>query len=97
MYWFRQKFGRLWPLILIVLMITVFFIVTTREENLNVYSGGTSSYTVEQETNSEKNIITKTYKHSEINFSIQIPDGWTYITKDGYDTYVHGASASSIG
>ena len=87
---------RFWPFVLIGAMITLFVLFATRQSNLDVYTGGQSTYTVETETETEKKVITNTYMNSEINLSMQIPDGWTHVTKDGYDTYVHNASASSV-
>ena len=87
---------RFWPFVLIGAMITLFVLFATRQSNLDVYTGGQSTYTVETETETEKKVITNTYMNSEINLSMQIPDGWTHVTKDGYDTYIHNASASSV-
>ena len=87
---------RFWPFVLIGAMITLFVLFATRQSNLDVYTGGQSTYTVETETETEKKVITNTYMNSEINLSMQIPDGWTHVTKEGYDTSVHNASASSV-
>ena len=96
MYWLRSKFGRFWPLILIAAMLTVFIVFATKQDNLNVYNGGNSTYTVESESETEKEVVSNTYMNKDIDLSMQIPDGWQHVTKDGYDTYVHSASASSI-
>ena len=96
MYWLRSKFGRFWPLILIAAMLFVFIVFATKQDNLNVYNGGNSTYTVESESETEKEVVSNTYMNKDIDLSMQIPDGWQHVTKDGYDTYVHSASASSI-
>ena len=96
MNWLKSKFGRFWPLALIAGMFIIFIIFATKQETLDVYRGGNASYTVETESETEKNIVSNTYLNNDINLSMQIPDGWQHITKDGYDTYVHSASASSI-
>ena len=79
-------------------MLFVFMTFATKQDNLNVYQNkdGNSSYTVESESETEKKVVSNTYMNTDINFSMQIPDGWKHITKDGYDTFVHSASASSI-
>lgn len=98
MSWLRSKFGRFWPLFLIEVMLFVFMTFATKQDNLNVYQNkdGNSSYTVESESETEKKVVSNTYMNTDINLSMQIPDGWKHITKDGYDTFVHSASASSI-
>ena len=77
-------------------MLTVFIVFATKQDNLNVYNGGNSTYTVESESETEKKVVSNTYMNKDIDLSMQIPDGWQHVTKDGYDTYVHSASASSI-
>ena len=96
MNWLRRTFGRFWPIFLIGGMLAVFLIFATKQENLDVYNGGNSTYTVETESESEKKIVSNTYLNNTIALSMQIPDGWQHVTKDGYDTYIHSASASSI-
>lgn len=96
MYFIRKIIGRFWPLFILTCMLFVFLSVATKEDNLNVYNGNHSEYTVEPETETEKKIITNTYMNAEIDLSMQIPDGWQHIIKDGFDTYVHSPSASSV-
>lgn len=57
---------RFWPFVLIGAMITLFVLFATRQSNLDVYTGGQSTYTVETETETEKKVITNTYMNSEI-------------------------------
>lgn len=96
MNWLLSKVGRFWPFILIGSMLILFLVSATKQENLDVYTGGNSTYTVESESETNKKVISNTYMNSLINLSMQIPDSWQHIIKDGYDTYVHSASASSI-
>ena len=96
MNWLKSKFGKLWPLVLIAAMFILFLVFATKQENLDVYKSGNSTYTIETESESKKNIVSNTYLNNTVDLSMQIPDGWQHITKDGYDTYVHSASASSI-
>ena len=96
MNWLLSKVGRFWPFILIGSMLILFLVSATKQENLDVYTGGNSTYTVESESETNKKVISNTYMNSLINLSMQIPDSWQHITKDGYDTYIHSASASSI-
>lgn len=96
MNWIFNRFGKLWPIMIIGAMIFAFIISATKQDNLDVYTNGSSTYTVEEEEDEKEDLVTNTYMNSTIDLSMQIPDGWQHITKDGYDTYVHSASASSI-
>lgn len=96
MYWLRKTFGRFWPLFVAGAMLLVFMVIATKQDNLNVYSGGKSTYTVESESETEKAPVTNTYMSTEVGLSMQIPDGWEHVTKDGFDTFIHSASASSV-
>ena len=96
MYNLKNFIIRFWPLLLLIGMLSVFLSAATKKDSLNVYKGKSSEYTVTPETETEQKVITNTYMNSKINLSMQIPDGWQHIIKDGYDTYVHSPSASSV-
>lgn len=83
-------------IIAIAVMIILFLSSATSQEQLDAYTTGESVYTVEQETEAPKTLDTFTYQNKTVNLTMEIPDGWTYVLKDGFDTYVHSASASSI-
>ena len=83
-------------MILIAAMLFVFIVFATKQDNLNVYNGGNSTYTVESESETEKEVVSNTYMNKDIDLSMLIPDGWQHVTKYGYVTYVQSASASSI-
>lgn len=93
----RRIFGKFWPLITIGILIILFLgnAMNKNNETLNVYNGGNSTYTVPQETE-KKTVPSFLYAREDINFQMQIPEGWQEVTKDGYDTFIHSASASSI-
>ncbi len=68
----------------------------TNTKTLEVYS---ESNRVEEEEIAETvdtDIETEIYTDSENNLSIAIPVGWQQVTKDGYPTFVHSESASSL-
>ena len=83
MNWLKSKFGKLWPLVLIAAMFILFLVFATKQENLDVYKSGNSTYTIETESESKKNIVSNTYLNNTVDLSMQIPDGWQHITKDG--------------
>lgn len=96
--WLYRTFGRFWYIFVVAIMVVGFLIIATSKKELKVYDSekGKSTYTIEQETETEKVIVSDTYFNNEINFVMQIPEGWEHVIKDGYDTFVHAASASSI-
>lgn len=77
-------------------MLTIFLTIATSKKNLDVYTKEDSTYTLESESETEEKIETELYQNQEIAFTMEIPAGWNYVKKDGYDTYVHSASASSM-
>lgn len=92
----KRIFGRYWYFWVALVMIIIFIGNASTKDTLNVYSDGDASYTVEMETEKEKTVPSFSYTNGTINLQLQIPEGWQRITKDGYDTFVHSASASSI-
>ncbi len=96
MSFFRRTLGKFWILILIGVMLTVFLTIATSKKNLDVYTKKDSTYTMESEVETEEDIETELYQNQEAAFTMEVPTGWNYVKKDGYDTYVHSASATSI-
>ncbi len=93
----RKIFGRFWPLITIGILLVLFLgnAMNKDNETLNVYKGGNSTYTVPKETEA-KSVPSFLYTRDDISLQMLIPEGWQKVTKDGYDTFIHSASASSI-
>lgn len=95
---FRRLFGRFWPLFAIGIMLTLFLGTALNRDTLNVYTGTgqTPQYTVEGTTEGSADVPSFLYENSEVSARLRIPEGWQHVVKDGYDTFVHSASASSV-
>jgi len=98
MKWLLKTFGRFWYLYLIGIMAAGFLFIALGKKQLNVYRPGIdgSDYTVITEKQTEKNVPMEAYKCDGINMVMQVPQGWERVTKDGFDTFVHSASATSL-
>lgn len=92
----RRVFGRFWYLFAIAIMLAVFMTVATNKDGLDLYTNGPSTYTVEPESESEKQVNSVTYRNKEVEMTLSVPEGWDYVLKDGFDTFIHSESASSI-
>lgn len=93
---FRNFFGKYWFLAAAFLMVTVFMTIVTGKKDLTVYTGGDSQIVVQKETEAPKPFRSFSYVNNDSGLSMQVPEGWTYVKKDGFDTFVHSASASSL-
>ena len=87
----RRIFGKFWYLFVVGIMLAIFLTVITKQDDLSVYTGNNSRYTIEPETEIEKNFDSQAYINNVIGLSMRIPADWTYIVKDGFDTFVHSA------
>lgn len=96
MSFIKNLLSRYWFIVVAIILLLLFLVNATKQENLDVYNKEDYTYTVESETEEEKDVKTFTYMNEKLNLSIEIPDGWEKVTKDGFDTYIHKASASSI-
>lgn len=88
------------PVVLIILFIIIgsalFTIISSRKQKkLDVYTNSDVVPT-EEATTEEKVIESFTYEDESSHFKIDIPEGWEKVTKDGYTTYIHTPSASSV-
>ena len=94
--WLYKTFGKRWYIWVVIVIVVSFLISASGKKRLTVFDPekGDSEYTVEKQT--EKPIVSFTYLNDKINLSLEIPEGWERIVKDGYDTFVHAASASSV-
>lgn len=83
--------------IVAVMVLSVIFALVSQssQKKLSVY---TESDKVEEETPKEEelDIILSQYTDEKNSFSIGVPDDWQQVTKNGYPTFVHSASSSSI-
>ena len=90
-----------WMLIIgiIVILSALFTIISKKnQQDLNAYtkSDKVSQETKNNEDKEELNIDMSVYTDNKIGFSINVPSDWTQVTKDGYPTFIHSASASSL-
>ena len=91
------------PIILILGIIVILSILFTMfsqksQDKLQVYtkSDKVESKDDSQEEEKELDIDTDIYTDNEHHFSLSIPTDWEQVTKNGYPTFVHPASASSL-
>lgn len=96
MYQLRRILGKFWILIVIGIMLTIFLTIATSKKELDVYTKENATYTQESESEEKEDIKTVQYQNKDISFTMAVPEDWNYVLKDGYDTYVHNASASSV-
>lgn len=87
------------PLILlggIIIMLSIIFTMCSqkKQDKLKVYEGDIVS--TQEITTESLNIDTFTYENLEAGFQMEIPAEWNKVVKDGYDTYIHIPSSSSI-
>ena len=94
----KNKNDNPWILLVgvIIILSALFTIVNQRKQNtLEVYND--SDVLTTEEVNTKKTVIdTITYENTEYGFKVSIPKEWDKVIKDGYDTYIHPASATSI-
>lgn len=80
----------------IIMLSALFTIINQRKQNtLEVYDES-DMITTEEVSTEETVIDTITYENTEYGFKVSIPKEWDKVVKDGYDTYIHQASATSI-
>ena len=99
MYRLRQIFGRFWFLIVAGVMLAIFLTIATGNKTLDVYTGldrDDSGRVIEQEEETEKPFDSQAYVNPTVGLALQIPTGWTYVKKSGFDTFVHSATGSSV-
>lgn len=91
--YYLRKF---WYLVALVFMAIIFTIFAKKQDLLNAYTGGSSTYTVEETNETETEVAMEGFSYDGLALTIKIPEGWGHVTKDGYDTFIHTPSASSI-
>lgn len=96
---FETLVKKYWFFVVVPVMLVVFFIFMRSGRHLTVYvpDGSNSEYTIpEQEEETEKSYGATMWKSDKIPLEMPVPKGWSRVTKDGYDTFIHAASSSSI-
>ena len=88
--------GKYWYIVVLAVFVAIFVLNASKKDVLPAYNSdtGRSEYTVPEQK--EENVKTFTYSSDRLPVKMEIPMGWEKITKDGYDTFVHSPSASSI-
>ena len=82
-------------LFIVILIFTGLYFIINQQTPLPGYVGDTSSITSTLE-NEDTIGEMETYQDPDTGFSISIPIDWQQVTMDGYQTFIHSASASSI-
>ena len=95
--------GKVNPLVLIfgiiILGSLMFTIISQKKQNseLKVYQEEDNVENLETPTEETIDIESFTIADDEAGFSINIPEGWQKIKKNGYDNYIHSPSVTSVG
>ena len=81
-------------MVVVIVLLSLVIVYMQGDSNLSSYEGNeiTSATT---ESTTEKVDLT-TYLNDEKMYSIGIPPEWTKVIKDGFDTYIHSPSATSV-
>ncbi len=91
------------PLILIFGVIILaslgFTIINQNKQNkeIKVYTNPDNIQQIDQHSNTDAKIETYLVPYDDYKFSIEIPNEWSKVVKDGYDNYIHSPSATSVG
>lgn len=85
----------------IVIGFVIFSLITIfkkENNNLDVYNKSQRMDVDNKNGKKEKkdDIECTSYSDDKLNFVVEIPVGWEKVTKDGFDTFVHAPSSSSI-
>lgn len=83
-------------IVILSMMFTIFS--QKSQDKLAVYTESDKVETKDTTDDSanELDVDTEIYTDNEHHFSLSIPTDWEQVTKDGYTTFVHSASASSL-
>ena len=95
------KSGDIWIFgIVAVLLLSILFAFTSNRQasdTLDVYTGEETMQNTYVEPDQKKpDIDTVIYVDNANNFSLNIPAEWTEVTQDGFETFIHQASGSSV-
>lgn len=94
MYQFKGKWGYVGALAIIAVAISLLMVYCGSNSQLEAYQGEETITTEPAVT--EKKIPLTTYSVDNLGLSYGIPEDWTHVIKDGFDTYIHAPSTSSI-
>ena len=88
--WFKILGG------ILVLSFIFTIVAQQQQKKLDVYSE-TDKVEKKQDVEEEApEIATYIHTDAENHYSIEIPEEWERVTQDGYDTFIHSASGSSV-
>lgn len=82
--------------VMIVAGIFTFFSQKSLDDTLDVYSQSDKVENKVTESDESPDIILTAYTDEKNGYSIGIPEGWQKVIKNGYTTFVHSPSASSL-
>lgn len=84
-----------WLIIIAVAVIISIIIITNKQNTpLPGYDGTTDVIPVPEETTEYVESFVHTDKKTGL--SLMVPEGWQYVLKSGFDTYVHSPSATAV-
>ncbi len=69
--------------------------INKQKNTLQVYDGNDKINNIDS-TEEELNIVTNTYVDDDNLFSLQIPDGWERVVRNGHTEFIHTPSATSV-
>lgn len=83
-------------LISIAFIVLIFFaaVYTDAHRELPAYNSKNDIYI--EETTKKTTIDSYTINNPDLNFSLEIPENWVKVNRDGYDSYIHAPSASAV-
>lgn len=87
---------KFWFILVLVIMAVIFTIYAKKKDLLNAYTGGDAEYTMIESEETETELPMEEFTYEGLALTMKIPEGWERVTKDGYDTFIHTPSATSI-
>lgn len=80
-----------------IVMFALFINAFKQEPPLPAYIEESSEISsLEETTKNKPDVEMKTIINKELQYRLEIPKDWTYVLKNGYDTYIHSPSSTSV-
>lgn len=93
----RQIIKKYWYIIVVLIMCITFIRYVKSNEKLNIYKGEGSNYTLQEDmTETETEYEGYSYSSDKLTLTMEVPEGWNKTIKNGFDTFIHRESATSI-
>ena len=96
--YYTSKEKRILTVIIVVMLLAgVFTFISQKNlDKLSVYNESDKVEEQEVQKDQGKDIDMSIYTDERNGFSLSIPSDWQQVTKDGYQTFIHAASGSSL-